>query len=100
VFDYEAKYMPGLTEYIVPAQLSAEARDLVQRQALLAYTLLGCRGCARVDIMLDKSGVPFVLEVNTIPGMTKTSLLPKAAGCAGISFTDLCLGILESAYEK
>ena len=71
-----------------------------QELAFKAHELLGCFGCSRVDIMLDKKGGLFLLEVNTIPGLTATSLLPKAARFAGIDFDQLCMKLLESAYEK
>ncbi|HTY44898.1 MAG TPA: D-alanine--D-alanine ligase [Patescibacteria group bacterium] len=99
-FDYEAKYKPGMTEYVVPAQLDEQIASKIQAAALSAYRLLGCVGCSRVDIILDGRQRPFVLEVNTIPGLTATSLLPKAAMIIGIDFTRLCLRLLDLAYEK
>ncbi len=100
-FDFEAKYQHGMTEYIVPARITEEAAAAAQRCALEAHTALGCAGCSRTDIMQEEgSGALYVLEVNTIPGMTSTSLLPKAARNIGIEFPDLCLMLLESAYEK
>jgi D-alanine-D-alanine ligase len=99
-FDFEAKYQAGLTDYIIPAPLKAEISEKVQRAALEAHKLLGCFGCSRTDIILNKDNLAFVLETNTIPGMTATSLLPKAAGILGIDFNQLCLKLLELAYEK
>ncbi len=99
-FDFEAKYQAGLTDYIVPAVLEDNIAKKVQNAALEAHKLLGCSGCSRTDIILSKDGLPYVLEVNTIPGMTATSLLPKAARVAGIDFNRLCLKLLELAYEK
>jgi len=99
-FDYEAKYISGMTEYIVPAELEKDIAVSVQKAALEAQRLLGCSGCCRVDIILSKNNVPFVLEVNTIPGLTSTSLLPKAAQAVGIGFTELCLRLIRLAYEK
>ncbi len=99
-FDYEAKYKPGMTEYVVPAQLDEETARKTQAAALSAYRLLGCVGCSRVDIILAGGQRPFVLEINTIPGLTATSLLPKAAMVVGIDFTQLCLRLLDLAYEK
>lgn len=96
-YDYKSKYTKGATEYIVPARLDETVTQEVQAQALAAYMLLGCRGVARVDVMLDKDNKPYVLEVNTIPGMTATSLVPKAAAAAGISFGELCEQILFMA---
>jgi len=99
-FDYQAKYRHGLTDYIVPAKLSPKAGIEVKKVALLAHRLLGCFGCSRVDIILDSKSRPFILEVNTIPGFTSTSLLPKAAKKAGISFNNLCIRLIRLAYEK
>jgi D-alanine-D-alanine ligase len=99
-FDYQAKYQKGLTRYMVPAKLSPSLTRQVKEAALSAHKLLGCFGCSRVDIILDEKNAAFVLEVNTIPGLTATSLLPKAAKKSGISFTELCLKLIKLAYEK
>jgi len=99
-FDFEAKYQAGLTDYIVPAPLNPELAGMVAQAALEAHKLLGCFGCSRTDIILSRDNLPYVLETNTIPGMTSTSLLPKAAGILGIDFNQLCLKLLELAYEK
>jgi len=99
-FDYEAKYKYGMTEYIVPAVLPSEIGSLAQANALSAHKILGCFGCSRVDIILTESKELYILEVNTIPGLTQTSLLPKAAKEAGIEFQELCLKLIGSAYEK
>ena len=93
-YDYHSKYTKGATQYIVPAKLPEDTECIVQKVALEAFTKLGCRGIARVDIMLDKNNNPYVLEVNTIPGMTATSLVPKAAAAVGITFADLCERLL------
>ncbi|HWR43271.1 D-alanine--D-alanine ligase [Sporomusa sp.] len=98
-YDYKSKYTKGATEYIVPADLEAEVTSRVQQVALEAYKLLNCRGIGRVDVMLDNDNNPFVLEVNTIPGMTATSLVPKAAAAVGIHFADLCERILLMAAD-
>jgi len=98
-YDYKAKYTPGMTQYEVPAKLSQETFTMVQNMALLAHRALGCKGVSRVDFRLSSDGTPYALEVNTIPGMTETSLLPKAARAAGISFKELVLRILESALK-
>ena len=99
-FDFEAKYQPGLTEYIIPAVLENDIAQNTQQAALQAHKALGCSGCSRTDIILSQDNLPYVLEVNTIPGMTATSLLPKAANFAGVRFNQLCLKLLELAYEK
>ena len=99
-FDYEAKYSQGFTEYIVPAQIDESTAAAVQKAALAAHRSLGCFGCSRVDVILSKDNIPYVLELNNIPGLTQTSLLPKAARCAGIDFNQLCVRMLSLAYEK
>lgn len=99
-FDYQAKYHAGLTDYVVPARLETKIIRKIQKTALLAHKLLGCWGCSRVDMILSQDNTPFILEVNTIPGLTETSLLPKAAGVTGINFTQLCLRLLRLAYDK
>ncbi|MCE5324153.1 D-alanine--D-alanine ligase [bacterium] len=97
-YDYEAKYTPGATEEIVPARISAEASAKAQEIALLAHKSLGCRGVSRTDIIMNADGM-HVLEVNTIPGMTPTSLLPQAASAAGISFVRLLDMLIGYALE-
>jgi D-alanine-D-alanine ligase len=100
-FDYEAKYKAGMTSYVVPAELEKKVTNKVKKAALSCHKILGCFGCSRVDIILDnKCKEPFILEVNTIPGLTSTSLLPKAAKTVGIAFNELCIKLIESAYEK
>ncbi len=99
-FDYEAKYQAGMTEYIVPAKLEEEVIKRIQGSALSAHRLLGCAGCSRADMILSEDNVAYVLEVNTIPGLTQTSLLPRAAKTMGIEFAGLCLKLIELAYAK
>jgi len=99
-YDYEAKYTPGQTEYLCPARINDGQRDEVQAWGLKAYHALGCSGCARVDLRLSEGGKPFVIEVNTLPGMTETSLVPKAAAHAGISFLQVVEIMLEEASLK
>jgi D-alanine-D-alanine ligase len=96
-YDYQAKYEANDTRYIIPCGLPPDAERIVQDEALFAFETLGCRGWGRVDVMLDRSGKPYFLEVNTLPGMTDHSLVPMAARHAGLSFEDLCLRILELA---
>jgi D-alanine-D-alanine ligase len=98
-YDYAAKYTAGMTEYLVPAPLSRELASRVQRDALTAHRALGCRGFSRVDFRLDHDDTPFILEVNAIPGLTGTSLLPKAAKAHGVEFKDLCVKILTEALR-
>jgi D-alanine-D-alanine ligase len=99
-YDYQAKYTPGQTEYICPARINDQQHAEVQRVGLKAYHALGCSGCARTDIFLNEKGDIFVIEVNTVPGMTETSLVPKAAAHVGISFNRLVEIILEDASVK
>ena len=99
-FDYQAKYQYGMTEYIVPAKLEEAVILKLQSLALSAHKLLGCKGFSRADIILDTKNTPYILELNSIPGLTPTSLLPKAARAAGIEFEQLCLRLVELAYEK
>lgn len=99
-FDYEAKYKVGITDYVIPAKLEEKVAYRIKRIAMLAHKLLGCFGCSRVDMILSKDNTVIVLEVNTIPGLTSTSLLPKAAKTQGIEFEQLCLKLIELAYEK
>jgi D-alanine-D-alanine ligase len=97
LYDYRAKYTAGGTEYLCPAPLPARLAARVRRLSLAAHRALGCRGASRVDFRLDGGGRPFLLEVNTIPGMTETSLLPKSAAEAGIGFDALVERILLDA---
>lgn len=96
-FDFEAKYQKGMTEYRVPAEIEKEVCDVSQKIALESHNALGARFFSRVDMILTKDSIPMVLEVNTIPGLTETSLLPKAAQAVGIDFNQLVVKILESA---
>ncbi|PLX43522.1 MAG: D-alanine--D-alanine ligase [Deltaproteobacteria bacterium] len=100
VYDFESKYTPGKTRYTCPAKLDEETAAKVMGLGARAYTALGCSGAARTDILLDEDGKAWVLEVNTIPGMTPTSLLPKAAAAAGISFNELVERMVSEASLK
>ena len=100
IYDYHAKYTKGATEYFVPARVDEATTRLTQEVALAAFKILGCSGIARVDVRLDPSNHPYVLEVNTIPGMTATSLVPKAAAAVGMSFPELCERILLLTLEQ
>jgi D-alanine-D-alanine ligase len=88
-FDYRAKYDPACSEEICPARLTPEETADVQALAVRAHRALDCKGLSRVDMILTPDAGPVVLEVNTLPGMTVNSLLPKAAAAAGMSFSDL-----------
>ena len=96
-YDYANKYTRGATDYFVPPRLSPERYRGVLAQALRAHLALGCHGATRVDMIVSDSGNEFVLEVNTVPGLTPTSLLPKIADAAGISFGELCELMLAGA---
>jgi D-alanine-D-alanine ligase len=97
-YDYEAKYIADDTRYIVPSGLPAKKERELQELCLQAFVTLGCEGWGRVDLMLDKRGRPFLLEVNTAPGMTDHSLVPMAARAVGLSYEDLCIRILGGAH--
>jgi D-alanine-D-alanine ligase len=97
-YDYQAKYLSDDTRYIVPCGLPAGKEQELQELCLAAFRALGCRGWGRVDLMLNKRGRPYLLEVNTSPGMTDHSLVPMAARAIGMSYEDLCIKILEGAH--
>ncbi|NWF92670.1 MAG: D-alanine--D-alanine ligase [Syntrophaceae bacterium] len=99
-YDYRSKYTKGETEYIIPARIPREKYLYAQEIGLKAFRALDCSGCVRVDLMTDENGDPSVIDVNTMPGMTETSLLPKAASYAGIPFPDLVERILLGASLK
>ena len=99
-YDYIAKYTPGECEFIIPAELDAQTTARVQQLALQAHKVLGCFGFSRVDLRVTPQNEPYLLEVNTLPGMTNTSDLPKAAAAMGIEFDDLVERMLLTAVEK
>jgi len=97
-YDYQNKYFTDTTQYLVPCGLPDGEEAAIQKLALDAYKSVGCRGWARADVMIDAtSRKPYLLEINTSPGMTAHSLVPMSAKAAGISYADLCLQILQSA---
>jgi D-alanine-D-alanine ligase len=98
-YDYEAKYTPGMSEHILPAPISPPLTREAQRLAVAAHRALGCRGASRTDFMLSRAGRLDILEVNTLPGMTATSLLPDAARGTGISFEELVARMIMEALE-
>jgi len=97
-FDYEAKYTEGMCEEIVPARISEDLTKEIQRQAMMIYATIGCRGFGRVDFII-RDEVPYALEINTIPGLTPNSLLPKEAKAMGISYAELLDKIIQLALE-
>lgn len=99
-YDYKAKYTSGDTQYLVPAPVETNFYKKAQEIALAAHNALGCRDFSRVDMILGADGIIRVLEVNSIPGLTSTSLLPKSAAVVGLSFKDLCIKIIELAIKN
>jgi D-alanine-D-alanine ligase len=97
-YDYQAKYFTDDTRYLIPCGLSSAKEKQIQALCLKAFRALGCRGWGRVDLMLDRRGRPYLLEINTSPGMTSHSLVPMAAKAVGISYEDLCVKVLERAH--
>jgi D-alanine-D-alanine ligase len=100
VYDYENKYITGTTEYFCPADFDAATTKRIQEAGLSAFKAIGGRDYSRVDVMVRADGEPVVLEVNTLPGMTESSLLPKAAAAAGISYAELCQKMIELAMKR
>ena len=100
LYDYAAKYTAGQSQHVIPARLPEAQRRACQDAAVRAHRALGCRDLSRVDVIVDRDGVPWVLEVNAIPGLTELSLLPDAARAAGISFPDVCQGLVDAAIAR
>ncbi len=100
VYDYEAKYTAGRSHHIIPARIPEPVRERAAEVAAGAFRLLGCEGMARVDMIVDAEDVPWVLEVNTVPGMTELSLLPDAARAGGVEFPDLCERLVQHAIWR
>jgi D-alanine-D-alanine ligase len=99
-YDYHAKYVDEQTEYLFGTLADAEVVSRANQAALACFDALGCRDFARVDFIVADDGTPYALEVNTIPGFTTHSLLPKAAGQIGLSMTDLCVRIVRTAFSR
>ncbi len=99
-YDYTAKYTKGQTDYLVPAPIDENFAVKLQALALKTHLALGLRDFSRVDMIVDLAGNPYILEANSIPGFTETSLLPKAAQAVGISFDKLCVKLVELAYQR
>jgi D-alanine-D-alanine ligase len=99
-YDFSAKYEKGRTRYLCPAPLARPVERRLKEVAVRTYRVIGCEGAARVDFRLTRQGRPYVLEVNTVPGMTETSLLPMAAAQAGLEYGALTERILESALRR
>jgi len=99
-YDYEAKYLRDDTRYLCPSGLSAPAEDHLGRLALAAFEACGAEGWGRADFMMDKTGRPMLLEINTVPGMTDHSLVPMAARAAGMTFDELVWRVLETSFTR
>ncbi|GAB4248574.1 MAG: D-alanine--D-alanine ligase [Thermoleophilia bacterium] len=97
-YDFDSRYIPGETDFVVPAELDPEVREQVEDVARRTFVALGCSGFGRVDVILDADCVPWVLELNTIPGLTETSLMPLAAEAAGMGFEDLVEVVIKTAF--
>ena len=98
-YDLKVKYEPASLHHVIPARLSAESYKKAQDYAVMAHKALGCRGVSRSDFIVTSEGIPYILETNTIPGMTESSLLPDSARHAGIEFPQLCRRLVELAFE-
>src|SRR4030043_783898 len=99
-YNYEAKYTAGRTKYILPPEIDSKAYEMAKAAAISAHIALGCKGATRVELMGDGEGNPYVLEVNTIPGMTEMSLLPKIASLAGFDFPALIEEIIRGVIDE
>ena len=100
-YNFQSKYTPGNTDYIIPARVKKNVASKIQQLALNAYHAIGCEGATRVDFILShKKSQPYILEINTIPGMTETSLLPMAAQHVGINFENLVEKMVCNARLK
>ena len=96
-YDYESKYTVGASRHIIPARLAPKTAEKAREIALSTFAVCGCRGIARVDMMIAADGQPYVIDINTVPGMTATSLVPDAARAMGVDFPTLCERLLELA---
>jgi len=99
-YDYHAKYFSEQTQYFCPSGIDPDLEQRIKNLCAQAYRVIGCRGWGRVDVMVDANGEPWILEVNTVPGMTGHSLVPMAAKAAGVSFDQLVMRILEGAHVE
>ena len=100
LYDYEAKYTKGKSEYFVPADIPASVSEAIKSNARIIYNLIGASGLARVDFILDDNNKQYFLEINTLPGMTSLSLAPMAAKAIGIDFDQLMQKLLDIAFNK
>jgi D-alanine-D-alanine ligase len=100
VYDYQSKYTAGFTEYLCPAAFDEATTARIQAAAMGAFAAIGGRDYARVDVMVRADGEPVVLEANTLPGMTETSLMPKAAAAMGLTYAALCQRMVDLALQR
>ena len=99
-YDYEAKYSPGMSDHLIPPRLDEKLQETIKDLAVRTFKSLGCRGLARVDFLIDPQGNSYILELNSIPGMTATSLCPEAAKACGIGFADLTELMVKLALDE
>jgi D-alanine-D-alanine ligase len=99
-YDYEHRYTPGLSEHVIPAELNGTQTERCQAIAERAHAALGCRDLSRADFVVPPEGDPIILEVNTLPGMTPTSLYPDAARAGGFSFEELVAYLIDRSYSR
>ena len=99
-YDYECKYTEGMSDYIVPAELPDSVKTDISKDAILIHKALGCRHYSRIDFRMNEENKYYFLEINTLPGMTSTSLLPKAAKASGLDFTNLIETIINIAKVR
>ena len=99
-YDYDAKYTEGRSHHIIPARIPEPARRAAADAAARVFRAAGCEGMARIDFIVDRDCVPWLLEVNTVPGLTALSLLPDAARAAGVSFPDLCERLVRHGVDR
>ena len=99
-YDYENKYQPGAAEEVCPAPLTAEETEKISRAAEKVYEIMGLRVYSRADFILDRNGTFWFLEINTLPGMTPTSLMPQEAAAAGIGYADFCQHIIDVSMKE
>ena len=98
-YDYESKYTEGMCTHIIPARIPDDTKNEIEEISKKVYSILNCRGVARIDFMLGKDGKPYVVEINTLPGMTRMSLVPDSAKAAGVGFDELVEKIVKSELD-
>ena len=99
-YDYQSKYTPGMSDHIIPARISKETEEQIRKYAVQAYQTIGCKGNSRIDFIIDKCGVPYLIEINTIPGMTETSLVPDSVKHSSITLPQFVDKMVQLAIEE